>query len=197
MKKKPIQQRSQQMVDKLINATSQAITLYGIQGLTTGKVADLAEVSIGSLYQYFANKEELLSALIDHNTQLIIQDLRQILVNHPNANLEQLLRLAIAHGFTLFKQEDRVCFEIVKNWLSLPVTQAVDVIYEAGTQLALSFFLQHAKDYPLENLHTKGFIIINSVLFSMIRYMNSENTLISEQEMIDGLTTMVMSYIQS
>lgn len=197
MKKKPIQQRSQQMVDKLLNATSQAITLYGIQGLTTGKVADLAEVSIGSLYQYFANKEELLSALIDHNTQLIISDLRQILLNNPHADLEQLIRLAIAHGFTLFKQEDRVCFEIVKNWLTLPVNQAVDVIYEAGTQLALSFFLQRAKDYPLENLHIKAFIIINSVLFSMIRYMNSDNTLISEQEIIDGLTTMVMNYIQS
>lgn len=197
MKKKPIQQRSQQMVDKLINATSQAITLYGIQSLTTGKVADLAEVSIGSLYQYFANKEELLSALIDHNTQLIIHDLRQILLNNPDADLQQLIRLAIAHGFTLFKQPDRVCFEIVKNWLTLPVNQAVDVIYEAGTQLALSFFLQRAKDYPLEKLHIKAFIIINSVLFSMIRYMNSDNTLISEQEMIDGLTTMVMNYIQS
>ncbi len=196
MKKKPIQQRSQQMVDKLINATSQAITLYGIQGLTTGKVADLAEVSIGSLYQYFANKEELLSALIDHNTQLIIHDLRQILLDNPDADLEQLIRLAIAHGFTLFKQPDRVCFEIVKNWLTLPVNQAVDVIYEAGTQLALSFFLQRAKDYPLEKLHIKAFIIINSVLFSMIRYMNSDNTLISEQEMIDGLTTMVMNYIR-
>lgn len=197
MKKKPIQQRSQQMVDKLLNATSQAITLYGIQGLTTGKVADLAEVSIGSLYQYFANKEELLSALIDHNTQLIISDLRQILLNNTHADLEQLIRLAIAHGFTLFKQEDRVCFEIVKNWLTLPVNQAVDVIYEAGTQLALSFFLQRAKDYPLENLHIKAFIIINSVLFSMIRYMNSDNTLIAEHEIIDGLTTMVMNYIQS
>ena len=31
----------------------------------------------------------------------------------------------------------------------------------------------------------------------MIRYMNSDNTLISEQEMIDGLTTMVMNYIQN
>ncbi len=87
MKKKPAQQRSQQMVVKLVNATAQAITLYGIDGLTTAKVADLADVSVGSLYQYFNNKQELMAALIEHNTQLIIQDLHQILISNPKASL--------------------------------------------------------------------------------------------------------------
>jgi len=31
----------------------------------------------------------------------------------------------------------------------------------------------------------------------MIRYMNSDNTLISEQEIVDSLTAMVMNYIQN
>lgn len=197
MKKKPTQQRSQAMVNKLINATSQAITLYGIDGLTTVKVADLAEVSIGSLYQYFANKQELMAALIEHNTLLIIQDLRQILLNNPKASLEEILTKSINHGFYLFRQEDRVCFEIVKNWLSLPVPEAIDIIYTASTQLGQHFFLQHANDYSLEDLHIKSFIIINSTLFTMIRYMNNDNLLLSEQDLTNGLTKMIMGYINS
>jgi len=197
MKKKPAQQRSQQMVAKLVNATAQAITLYGIDGLTTAKVADLAEVSVGSLYQYFNNKQELMAALIEHNTQLIIQDLHHIIINNPTASLEEILTKSIKHGFTLFKQEDRVCFEIVKNWLTLPIPEAIDVIYKAGSEFGRIFFLQHAHDYPVHNLHTKSFIIINSTLFTMIRYMNSDNLLISEEEITQGLTQMMMSYIKS
>jgi len=196
MKKKPTQQRAQQMVDKLIAATSQAINLYGIDELTTGKVADIAEVSIGSLYQYFANKEELVAALIEHNTRQIIHDLRQIILVNASASLEDILRRAIEHGFKLFK-EDKVCFEIVNNWLNLPVQPAIDLIYSEGSELGRLFFLQHAQHYPIQNLHVKSFVIINSTLFTMIRYMNSPNTLISEQEITQGLTQMIVSYIHS
>ncbi|PTQ89849.1 TetR/AcrR family transcriptional regulator [Agitococcus lubricus] len=196
MKKKPVQQRSQAMVANIVNATYEAVTRYGIEGLTTAKVAELADVSIGSLYQYFRNKQELIAALIEHNTEQMIHDLQQIVTANPHASLDDILNRALRHGFQLFR-EDKVCFEIVKNWLSLPVQEAIDLIYDAGTEFGRIFFLQHAQDYPLTDLHVKSFIIINSTLFTMIRYMNNRHKLISEEQMIDGLQQMIISYIQS
>ena len=57
MRKKPCQQRSQQMVDILLEASGRVLERHGLANLTTNRVADEAGVSVGSLYQYFANKQ--------------------------------------------------------------------------------------------------------------------------------------------
>ena len=59
MRKPPQQQRSQVMVQNLIEATARAFDRRGLH-LTTRDVAEEAGVSVGSLYQYFKNKDELL-----------------------------------------------------------------------------------------------------------------------------------------
>ena len=63
MRKPPQQQRSQVMVQNLIEATARAFDRRGLH-LTTRDVAEEAGVSVGSLYQYFKNKDELLAGLV-------------------------------------------------------------------------------------------------------------------------------------
>lgn len=65
MRKNPRQQRSRQTVAAAIEAAEQLIAERGWQRLTTNHVAERAGISIGSLYQYFDSKEDLLAALIE------------------------------------------------------------------------------------------------------------------------------------
>src|SRR5579859_8145808 len=64
-RRKPTQERSRQVVAALLEATAQVIAERGLAQTTTNHIAARAGVSVGSLYQYFANKEELLAALFD------------------------------------------------------------------------------------------------------------------------------------
>jgi len=66
-RKRPLQARSKDTVDTILNATARILVKRGFDGLTTNAVAAQAGVSIGSLYQYFPNKEALVSALLDHH----------------------------------------------------------------------------------------------------------------------------------
>jgi AcrR family transcriptional regulator len=52
-------------VDAILTAVEQILERDGVERLTTNHVAELAGVSIGSLYQYFPNKQSLLGALQD------------------------------------------------------------------------------------------------------------------------------------
>ncbi len=63
LKKQPKQARSQVMVETLLQATTRIIRQEGRENLTTNRIAEVAGVSVGSLYQYFQNKESLLDAL--------------------------------------------------------------------------------------------------------------------------------------
>ncbi len=57
------------MVRTLLDATAQVLTDVGLDGLSTNKVARRANVAIGSIYQYFPNKEALLDALVADRMQ--------------------------------------------------------------------------------------------------------------------------------
>ena len=68
-RKRPRQARSRDTVDAILAATARVLVKVGFDGLTTNGVAEAAGVSIGSLYQYFPNKEALVAALIEHHVE--------------------------------------------------------------------------------------------------------------------------------
>lgn len=63
LRRTPQQQRSQQRVLKILQAASDLIVTAGYEGLSTSAIAERAGISVGSLYQFFANKEAVLQAL--------------------------------------------------------------------------------------------------------------------------------------
>ncbi len=67
VRKRPRQERSRATVEVILDATAQVLIRAGFDGLTTNTVAEVAGVSIGSVYQYFPNKMALVSALIERH----------------------------------------------------------------------------------------------------------------------------------
>ncbi len=65
MRKAPQQARSQQRVDAILSAAAEMIGEAGYEGVTTSKLAQRAGISVGSFYQYFADKEAVFQALGD------------------------------------------------------------------------------------------------------------------------------------
>lgn len=68
-RKRPSQSRAKATVDSILSATARVLVRHGFDGLTTNAVAETAGVSIGSLYQYFPNKEALVAALIERHME--------------------------------------------------------------------------------------------------------------------------------
>lgn len=64
-RKKPSQTRAKDTVTAILEASAHILTTSGYDTLTTNRVATVAGVSIGSLYQYFSSKEEIVGELMD------------------------------------------------------------------------------------------------------------------------------------
>src|ERR1035438_527887 len=63
-RKSPKQSRAQETVKAILEAFTQVFSRDGASKANTNRVAERAGVSIGSLYQYFPNKEAILAAAI-------------------------------------------------------------------------------------------------------------------------------------
>jgi AcrR family transcriptional regulator len=64
-RKSPVQARSTVTVEAIYEATIQVLLSQGAERLTTTRVAERAGVSVGTLYQYFPNKQSLLFAVLE------------------------------------------------------------------------------------------------------------------------------------
>src|SRR3984957_11675204 len=62
-RKQPKQARSAELVATILEAAVQVLARQGAQRFTPARVAETAGVSVGSLYQYFPNKESILFRL--------------------------------------------------------------------------------------------------------------------------------------
>jgi AcrR family transcriptional regulator len=68
-RKLPKQSRSRFTVEAILQATTHILVEEGYDKANTNRIAERAGISIGSLYQYFPNKEALMTALMEQHAQ--------------------------------------------------------------------------------------------------------------------------------
>ena len=100
-RKQPRQARSTQLVADILEAAARVLVRDGAHRFTTARVAEAAGVSVGSLYQYFPNKEAILFGLQTDEWQQTMSQLRKILSDTSMLPLERL-RVGIR---TFFRSE--------------------------------------------------------------------------------------------
>jgi AcrR family transcriptional regulator len=95
-RRRPRQQRSAQLVDDILEAALRVLARDGARHFTTVRVAEEAGVSVGSLYQYFPNKEALLFRLQTDEWEETWSVLEEILADTRFAPRERLRRAVLA-----------------------------------------------------------------------------------------------------
>lgn len=90
------QQRSRVTIDAILEATARIVGQVGLDRATTNRIAELAGVSIGSLYQYFPGKEALLAALIEREARADLDALRHVFLAAPAVPLADILTAGVA-----------------------------------------------------------------------------------------------------
>ena len=98
LRKKPKQKRSKLMVDNILEASIRVLKQHPYQQFTTNRVAEAAGISIGSLYQYFPNKQSILLELEIRAVNEMIENVEKLLFDNK-FNPEQRLYRAIEYFF--------------------------------------------------------------------------------------------------
>jgi len=198
MRKAPKQKRSREMVTRLLDATAATLAERGLDNTTTNHIAEKAGVSIGSLYQYFPDKESLIEALLERMGGEISRNFRQRAdkVDINRFKLREVAYFAIAYGINQIKH-DPLMSELTRNWNRVPINKLLDPLEQFFLVMAQPYFLRNYQDYPIQNLETKLYVLINSTLFTAIRFLYQENAPVREVELIQTLADMIVNVLDA
>ena len=91
-RREPKQQRSRQTVEAVLEAVQRVLRRHGAKAITTNRVAEAAGVSIGSLYQYFPDKQAIFMALHDRHVDGVRHVIERTMTHCTSASLEEFTR---------------------------------------------------------------------------------------------------------
>ena len=134
-RKSPSQERSRRTVNRILDAATRIFHEQGYTGATTNDIADEADVSVGSLYQYFPNKDALLVALTQRHIATTTTDLTNLLLDLPrDSDLETTFRTVVDF---LVSQHDLDDLHLL-------------VMHQAPRTHDINLSLEHAKSHLVE-----------------------------------------------
>ena len=125
---------------------------------------------------------------------VVAQGLRRLPLA-DSAGLRETVEGAIRFGFAVLHSRDGLYLELVRNWHRLPTNRVADALQQHFMELSRLYFIKHYRDYPIEDLQVRVFIVANSVLFTMVRHASQNDALLREDDIAAGLTDMVVGYM--
>jgi AcrR family transcriptional regulator len=136
-RKKPLQSRSRERVELIIKAARALAIETEISEITTSLIATRAGVPVGSIYQYFEDKNDVLLALGEELMEEQDQKLQTIFEDvSAHAHWRHVVRV-VQHAFIKTTMEDSLFQRLSK---SLSWTKEWAEIHQRSTNKMVDFF---------------------------------------------------------
>jgi AcrR family transcriptional regulator len=90
-RRRPRQRRARQTVEAILDAVVRVLKREGVAAITTNHIAEVAGVSIGSVYQYFPDKRAIFIALHQRHIEQIDHMVESTLMEHAASPLDKLM----------------------------------------------------------------------------------------------------------
>jgi AcrR family transcriptional regulator len=94
-RKQPRQRRSRETVAVILEAAARVLEQRGLEGYNTNAVAERGGISVGSVYQYFPNKDALTLALIAKFEDALLAKVREAVARSEGKSLTASLSLVV------------------------------------------------------------------------------------------------------
>jgi AcrR family transcriptional regulator len=92
----PVQRRSRERFERILTAAEQLVVSSGVESLTTRGVAERAGIPVATLYQYFADREAIVAALIERHVLSMDERIAAALQGLASYSVRSIVQTTVA-----------------------------------------------------------------------------------------------------
>lgn len=162
-RKSASQERSRTTVDALVEATARILVLEGFDKASTNRIAELAGVSIGSLYQYFPSKEALVAAVIERHNQDLMQTVRQAMAEVANLTLAEAVRRLVEVAIAAHRVDPALHRVLTEQLPHTGQAEAVGALNDETYALFSAYLERHQAALGVRDLRLAAYVVVTTV----------------------------------
>lgn len=195
MPRQPKQQRSKATVEAIIEAGFLSTAQRGYTNTTTRHIAETAGVGVGSLYEYFDNKDAIFDAMCQHFVADIVQLISPIVSELASMNIKDAVRSLLQHFQIFLNNDEGKYLSFIQHGMQVDIRNYMGPINKLLEEIVVQHVMRNPEHMKLKNISTMSYIFIHGGVFTVVQHLTDPNPPISFEELVNGLADMVGHYV--
>ncbi|WP_437504194.1 TetR/AcrR family transcriptional regulator [Sorangium sp. So ce1099] len=159
-RKEPRQARSRFLVETIVEAAARVFDEHGYDGANTNRIARIAGVSVGSVYQYFPNKDALVTALHERHVRQMLRLLEQVGAVDGGASLREATEVLVARGLEVHRTEPRLQRLLHADLPTLEQRRALSAASQAVFDSTRQLLSRHSAEIAQPDLELATYVVL-------------------------------------
>ncbi len=194
-RKKPVQRRSTELCATLVEATARVLRNEGYEAANTNRIAEVAGVSVGSLYQYFPGKEALVYALLERQERRQLQLLREHLGRADGSDLESLVRGAVQALVDFYREDPQLARVLAERQRYLVGLRPLPELELAFADLISAVIQRHAKQMRALDIEVATFVVQRAVDALTLEAAVRRPDFLDDGRLAEELVQLIIRYV--
>ena len=162
-RKQATQERSRATVQALVDATARVLVREGYDKASTNRVAQIAGVSIGSLYQYFPGKDALVRAVAQQHGQELARVARGSLQDVAGLPLAQGIGVLVAAALRAHRTDPRLHRVLAEEIPRVGALKDVGAFDPENYALFRDYLQAHRDEVRVVDLELASFVCVTTI----------------------------------
>ncbi|HWA75330.1 MAG TPA: TetR/AcrR family transcriptional regulator [Polyangiaceae bacterium] len=196
VRKLPRQARAQATVGAILEATVQILEREGLDAATMARIADVAGVSVGSIYQYFSHRDAILNALQDREFERALSFVQEALAD---GNLSQSPRetvISVVRGMAaLYRSCPGLHRVLAIEGLRVAKADRVHAFDLRIIEIVRHFLLASSAPLLPKSTEAAAFVAFQSVRAIMLACLLERPPGLDEETLIREVTDLLLRYL--
>jgi AcrR family transcriptional regulator len=199
-RKSASQERSRSTVDALLEATARILMKEGYDRASTNRIAEVAGVSIGSLYQYFPSKEALVAAVIDRHAQEISRVTRDALIKMAASPIEVAAREFVSVAIEAHRLNPKLHAILSEQIPRVGRLENIEANVREGYALVRGYLEAHRDEIDVADLGLAAFVCVTVVeALTHAAVLRRPDILTGDKarRFVDDVTRLLVAYLRT
>lgn len=198
MVRKPKQERSKATVEAIVKAAALCVAEIGYEGTSLRKIADKAGVGVGSIYEYFEDKEMIYEAMYENEVKELVSFISEITPEIVKLD-RRLAIIQLLQRFKIFMQrENELHLKLIQQSAgrNLNINVGSDPLSDVLSRLAIQYLMQNPQAARIKSLSSLSYVLIHGGIAVIVKHLTDPNPPITFDELAETIGTIVESYGQ-
>ncbi|MDX1693768.1 MAG: TetR/AcrR family transcriptional regulator [Ketobacteraceae bacterium] len=191
MPRTPKQKRSVATVNAIIKAGFLCVGENGLAATTTRHIAKRAGVGVGSVYEYFADKDAIYHAMAERFIGDLARMITEITPELVEADPEGLIRILLNNFRQILQRDDSLYLRYAREASYEQLKASQPIINRVLIDLLMKYLVKHPELAQVPNIPGTSYFLIQGGSYAVMNHLMDPAPSVTFDELVDAIAKIV------